>query len=112
VYDGVCGLCAGTVRFLEAHSEPGTFVYVPRASAAAHAALAAHPAAAAIDGVIVLEGGRLWAKSDAVLRIAARVRAPWRAAGILATLPRALREAAYDLVARNRLRWFGRPRPR
>jgi predicted DCC family thiol-disulfide oxidoreductase YuxK len=33
---------------------------------------------------------------------------PWRALGVLLVLPRPLRDAAYDFVARRRYRWYGR----
>jgi predicted DCC family thiol-disulfide oxidoreductase YuxK len=45
-----------------------------------------------------------WVRSDAVLRIAGRLGAPWSAAGVLLAVPRPLRDGVYRLVARVRHR--------
>jgi predicted DCC family thiol-disulfide oxidoreductase YuxK len=42
------------------------------------------------------------------VRIAERLGFPWRLATVFRVLPRAWREALYDMVARNRLRIFGK----
>ena len=57
---------------------------------------------------LLLDGGTLYSKSDAVLRIARGLRAPWPLIGVLAIVPRALRDVVYDWVARNRYHWFGK----
>jgi len=46
-------------------------------------------------------------KSDAALRIAARLGWPWSWLPVLRLVPRGLRDAVYDLIARHRYRWFG-----
>jgi predicted DCC family thiol-disulfide oxidoreductase YuxK len=47
-------------------------------------------------------------RSTAAIRIARRLRGAWRLLAVLWIVPRPLRDLAYDLVARNRYRWFGR----
>jgi predicted DCC family thiol-disulfide oxidoreductase YuxK len=59
------------------------------------------------NSILLVEGDRVYARSDALLRIAARLRFPWPLAGAFRCLPRRLRDAAYDVVAGNRKRWFG-----
>ncbi len=110
LFDGVCNLCDASVRFVIDHDPDARFRFAPLQSQAA-AALLARLGRAAPSGpqaVLLLEGGRSWEGSDAALRIARRLRGPWRLAGALAVVPRPLREAAYRLIARNRFRWFGR----
>ena len=60
------------------------------------------------ESAYLLEGDRLWDRSDAALRIARRLRAPWNLAYALTLFPRPLRDLVYRLIARNRHRWFGR----
>jgi predicted DCC family thiol-disulfide oxidoreductase YuxK len=56
----------------------------------------------------VLADGAVLQRSDAVIRIARAMRQPWPLLGrVLCLLPRRLRDTLYDLVARNRYRWFG-----
>ena len=47
-------------------------------------------------------------RSEAVLRVAEYLGGWWRVARVLRILPRFVRDAAYDLFARNRYRMFGR----
>ena len=71
----------------------------------------------ALDTVLLVENGAAFVRSDAALRIAARLGWPWAAASVLRCLPRRIRDLVYDAVARNRYRIFGRrpacfvPRP-
>jgi predicted DCC family thiol-disulfide oxidoreductase YuxK len=62
------------------------------------------------DSVVVLTGdGKLLVRSDAVIHVLGRLGGGW---GIVATIvgivPRAVRDACYDLVARVRYRVFGK----
>jgi len=54
-----------------------------------------------------LGAGYAYVKSEAVLHIA-RALPGWRWTWVFHVIPRAIRDAIYDLVARNRYRWFGR----
>lgn len=108
-YDGVCGLCDRTVQFVLARDRAQRFRFAPLQSDFAAATLAAHGRAAAdLDTVGVLDGGRLRIKSDAVITILCRLGGAWRLAALARMVPRRLRDRAYDFVARNRYRWFGR----
>ena len=113
LFDGVCNLCNGFVQFVIEHDPAGRFRFAALQSVAGQAVLAAHgldanAVATEPDSVLLELDGQLYSHSDAVLRIARELGGPWRLllAGYL--LPRAWRDAAYRLVARNRYRWFGR----
>jgi predicted DCC family thiol-disulfide oxidoreductase YuxK len=54
-----------------------------------------------------LANGEGYVKSEAVLRIA-RELPRWHGTRVFQFTPRVIRDAIYDLVARNRYRWFGR----
>ena len=60
------------------------------------------------DSVILYRNGRLYTRSSAALRIAAHLRFPWPMAVIFLAVPRVIRDAIYDWIARNRYRWFGK----
>ncbi len=47
-------------------------------------------------------------KADAVLFLLQRIRGPWLMLGLFRVLPAGVLNWAYDLVARNRYRLFGR----
>jgi predicted DCC family thiol-disulfide oxidoreductase YuxK len=112
VFDGVCNLCHGAVRFIAAHDSGGSFQFAPMQSEAAQAALGRLGLGGRdLQGVVLVEGGRVFTGSDAALRIAAELEWPWTLGRFLLAVPRGQREALYGFVARNRYRWFGKRDP-
>ena len=109
LFDGVCNLCNGTVNFILDHDPAGRFRFAALQSEAGRALLVRHGLAAdALESLVLVEGERAWVRSDAALRIAAGLGAPWRWLAVLRVVPRGIRDRLYDAVARNRYRWFGR----
>jgi predicted DCC family thiol-disulfide oxidoreductase YuxK len=109
LFDGVCNLCNGSVQFIVRHDPAGRFRFASLQSEAGQALLRRHGLDPAdLFSVILVEGGRAYARSDAALRIAWGLSGPVRAAGVLRVVPRPLRDAVYGWVARNRYRWCGR----
>lgn len=111
VFDGVCRLCTGSVRFVAARDDGARFSFAPFQSAAAGTLLGRiAPGIDPQDGIVlVTRGGAVLTGADAALAIASGLRFPWPAAAAIARLaPRGLRDAIYRLVARRRYRWFGR----
>jgi predicted DCC family thiol-disulfide oxidoreductase YuxK len=110
LFDGVCNLCEGTVRFAIERDPAARFRFAPLQSSLGRALLAHHGLDPdALDAVVLVDGDGAHERSTAALRIAAGLRAPWRwLAPILLWIPRALRDAVYGGVARHRYAWFGR----
>lgn len=57
---------------------------------------------------VLIEGDKAYVRSDAALRLAGYLRGAGRLLALLRLVPRPLRNRIYDVVARNRYRWFGR----
>lgn len=109
VFDGVCNLCSTTVRTIAGLDRNGVFRFTPVQSPYGRFLCAqAGLDPAAPSTFLFFDRGVPLTKSDASLAIAARLPRPWPAAQSLMLVPRPLRDAAYDLVARNRYRLFGR----
>jgi len=109
-FDGYCNLCNRSVAFIIARDTHERFRFASLDSPTAHARLAAHAQHAPLpDSVLLLDADGLHARSDAARRIARHLTLPWRwLAAVSGVVPRVLRDALYNVVARNRLRWFGR----
>ena len=107
LFDGVCVLCSRGCRFVNKRDRRGYFRFVPiqlaegRPLAEQLGIDPDHP-----DSFAFLANGRAYVKSEAVLRIA-RELPRWQWTWIFQFIPRVIRDAIYDLVARNRYRWFG-----
>ena len=59
---------------------------------------------------VVIYGGSAHTKSSASLVLFGKLKRPWSWLRILGFVPLAIRDRIYDLVASNRLRWFGEER--
>lgn len=111
VFDTDCLLCSGMVRFVLRH-ERDHALHFAGAWSGPGLAIAARHAMTSDDlhrTVLVVEDGRPRIRSAAVFAIAGHLRWPFRfAAHLLRLAPRGLRDRAYDAIAHNRYRWFGR----
>lgn len=109
VFDGLCVLCSGAVRFVVAHEKDAAFSFAPVQSALGQRVLAA--LGQPLDGndsVVVIDDGRSYLKSDALVRLASTLKAPWSWYVLTRFCPRALRDWLYDRLAQNRYSIFGR----
>ena len=110
-YDGHCGLCHRAVKFvLRRDCSGNAFRFAPLHGPTFQARVPAERRAGLPDSIMVLTAeGALLARSDALLHILRRLGGGWRiSAGLLAAIPRPVRDAVYDFIARIRYPIFGR----
>ncbi len=107
-FDGVCLLCNTSVRFVLKHDKKNVFRYAALQSDFAKRTLASFTETEGLDSIVLLENGRVFTKSEAALRIAGRLRFPWRLLRVFLMVPARVRDAFYDLMAAKRYRWFGK----
>lgn len=111
-YDGGCGLCHHAVRFLLWADREGTaFRFAPLGGETFLRAISTDARVGLPDSLLLrMEDGRLLARSDAVRESLRALGGFWRALGVLlGAVPRPVRDAAYDTVARVRHRLFAPP---
>ncbi len=106
LFDGECNLCNGAVEFVRSHDREGRFRFVPLDAAEARDLITARDAGC--DTLHLLDEAGHHDRSTAALRIAAELSFPWSLLRFLKVVPRPVRDACYDFVARRRRRWFGR----
>jgi predicted DCC family thiol-disulfide oxidoreductase YuxK len=113
--DGYCTLCDRSVRFLLPRDPAGHFRFASLDSPAARARIDAWQQRTGTmvtplpESVLLLDDDGLHVRSEAALRIAARLTAPWPLLARVARLvPRVVRDGVYNIIARHRYRWFGR----
>jgi predicted DCC family thiol-disulfide oxidoreductase YuxK len=109
LFDGVCNLCNGSVRFVIERDPHKHFQFAPLQSETATTLIggAADPLAMP-DSIVLVDDGRLYVRSTAALRIARRLRFPWPLLWVFMVVPRPLRDWVYDVIARHRYGWFGK----
>jgi len=57
---------------------------------------------------VLIADGKAYVKSDAAIRISRYFRGAWKLLGVVRIIPRPVRDWVYDVIARNRYKWFGR----
>jgi predicted DCC family thiol-disulfide oxidoreductase YuxK len=109
LYDGVCGLCHRTVRFLLRHDPEGRLRFAALQSPLGRTLLTQHRLSPdALETLVLIEGERASTRSAAVVGATRYLAPPWRHLALVRILPRAVRDWLYDWVAGSRYRWFGR----
>jgi predicted DCC family thiol-disulfide oxidoreductase YuxK len=111
LFDGVCNLCNAWVNFVIDRDPASRFRFASLQSEAARSALDAvgrRDAAGPLESILLIDGGRLYERSAAVLRIVRHLSGPWWLLGAFVVVPRPIRDAIYRWVAANRYRWFGK----
>jgi len=108
IFDGVCVMCSAFAQTMLTRDRAGVFRLLA-AQSDLGAALYRHYG---LDPVnyetnILIEDGRAWFRSEASIRIMARLGLPWSMAVLGRVLPLGWRDRLYEVVARNRLKWFG-----
>jgi predicted DCC family thiol-disulfide oxidoreductase YuxK len=109
IFDGVCHFCTRSVKFILDHESEPTLRFVPLQSPAG-ARMMRELGLAPEDArtFVLVVDGKPYVKSEAAIRVTRYLRRPWRLLGGSRVLPRVFRDWGYDVVARNRYRWFGR----
>lgn len=113
LYDGVCGLCDRAVQFLVAEDRAGALSFAPLQGEAAAAVRRRHRVADDLASMVFVRdhggaGERVFTRSSAVLGALSAMGGFWRLVSWGRAVPRPLRDALYDFVARRRYGWFGR----
>jgi predicted DCC family thiol-disulfide oxidoreductase YuxK len=108
IFDGKCVLCSGWAGFVLRHDRKRRFRLLA-AQSPLGTALYAHYGLDPIsyETNILLDHGRAWFKSEGTIRMFEHLGFPWRLVAVARLVPQALRDRLYNVVARNRLRWFG-----
>jgi predicted DCC family thiol-disulfide oxidoreductase YuxK len=110
VFDGVCHWCNAWVNFTLARDPHGKFKF---------GALQSEPAqqilkklgfrADDFETFLLLDHGRVFTKSTAALKIVRLLSGLWPLLSLGIVIPRPLRDAVYDYLARHRYRLMGKP---
>jgi predicted DCC family thiol-disulfide oxidoreductase YuxK len=108
LYDGVCVFCSRWVRFVAARDRERRFRFTAIQSGyGTRLAQAFGIDPSDPDTNAVIHGGVAYFKSDAALTVLSQLPR-WGWVRVLRTVPKPLRDAVYNLVARNRYRIFGK----
>ena len=109
VFDGKCVLCSSFAQFILRKDRSARFRLLAAQSELGNA-LYRHFGLDPVsyETYVLLQEGKAYFRSEASIRILDGLGGAWSLFATLARfVPASLRDALYDVIARNRLRWFG-----
>jgi len=106
-FDGVCNLCQGSVRYLIKHDKKGVLKFASLQGNYGKD-FVNETEIQSMQSILFFDGNMLYKKSTAVLKLS-RLLGGWHQLLLLGyILPRFFRDWLYNIVAKNRYRWFGK----
>jgi predicted DCC family thiol-disulfide oxidoreductase YuxK len=109
LYDGVCNFCDNTVNFVIKKDPQGHFNFASLQSETGQLIQKSFGLnVEKLDSLVLIENKKLYRKSSAALRIAKKLGGLYPLLYAFIIVPPFIRDAVYDLVARNRYKWFGK----
>ncbi|MBB1300111.1 MULTISPECIES: thiol-disulfide oxidoreductase DCC family protein [Pseudoalteromonas] len=109
LFDGQCKLCSAWCNFIIKHDKQLHFKLCSVQSLKGQAILSYfNYATDNYKTMIYVENNQCITQSDAFINIVTQLGWPWQIAKILRIIPKCLRNWAYDRIAFNRYRLFGK----
>jgi predicted DCC family thiol-disulfide oxidoreductase YuxK len=110
LFDGVCNLCNASVQLVIKNDPDAYFSFASLQSNAGIDLLKKYnlPALATPESLVLIEEGKVYQYSTAVLRIARKLKSWHRFLYAFIIVPAFLRNAVYKFIARNRYKWWGK----
>ncbi len=109
LFDGVCNLCNNSVHFIIKRDKKKRFLFTSLQSDAARDILLQFQLKnSEMDSIIFIENGKIYQKSDAILKIVKHLNGIWKISYGFIIIPKFIRDYVYIIIAKNRYRWFGK----
>ena len=109
LFDGVCNLCNSSVNFIIDHDKKNDFRFASLQSEAGQDLLKKfHLNVKDFDSIILIENGKHYQRSSAVLKIVKKFPGLWKLLYLFIIFPPPVRDFVYDIIAANRYKWFGK----
>lgn len=109
LFDGVCNLCNASVNFVIKHDKKAQFLFASfQSDAAKEIMLHFNLKNLNLDSIVLIEGGKIYEKSTAILRIARHLNSGFKLLYFFIVIPKFVRDWLYSYIAKNRYRFFGK----
>lgn len=103
LFDGSCSFCLQNILFIAKYDSKNCFRFVPLQSEAGHHLLKKYGLPSSYrQSLVLIRENMFYLKSDAALRIVAKLKFPLPMLFIFIFVPKMLRDTIYDMIAANR----------
>ena len=109
LFDGVCNYCNAMVNFIIRQDKTKKYLFATLQSSFGQKVLEQyHLPADSFESFLLLDQGKLYNRSTAALRLYNQLPWYWKWTQLFWIFPRFLRDAVYNIIAKNRYKWFGK----
>ncbi len=109
LFDGVCNLCNSSVQFVISHDPQHHFRFASLQSDFGQSVLRKFDLPTnSLQSFILLENNKIDTASTAALKVAKQLTRGWSLLYAFIIVPAFIRDAVYQLIAKNRYKWFGK----
>jgi len=100
LFDGVCNFCSFWVNFAIKRDRKKKLKFAPLQGEAANKLL--------LSSVVFIDKEKAYTQSSAAIRICKHLDGGWKLLYGLIIIPKFIRDFIYNIIARNRYKWFGK----
>ncbi len=109
LFDGVCNLCSRSVQFILKHDKRNQFLFGSLQGEAGQGYLKKYRLPGdMLHSFMLIEDDKLYTRSSGVLRMLKNLGNGWQLCYVFMIIPKFIRDAVYNVVAKNRYKWFGK----
>ena len=109
LFDGICNLCDGAVKFVIKHDPENQFLFASLQSEAGQRLLKQYKLPVEnFNSFILIQDEKVYSKSTGALKVARQIKGVWSWLYIFIIIPSFIRDAVYAWIAQNRYKWFGK----
>ena len=109
LFDGICNLCNASVRFIIKRDRKNNFYFASLQGAAGQELLRKFNVETdQFNSFVLIEKNKIFTRSEAVLRVLKILGRGWKFLYAFIILPKFIRDGIYNLIAKNRYKWFGK----
>ena len=109
LFDGVCNLCNNSVQFVIKHDNENKFMFAALQSPTGQALLQQYNLPLqGFNSFVLIQNEIVFLKSTAALHVAKQLSGPVKLLYGFIIVPALIRNAVYNIIAKNRYKWFGK----
>ena len=109
LFDGVCNFCNYWVNFAIKRDKKKKLRFTPLQGETAKRLLPQYNiSSTSLSSVIFIDGNKVYTQSSAAIRICKYLDGGWKLFYGLMIIPKFFRDWIYNIIARNRYKWFGK----
>jgi predicted DCC family thiol-disulfide oxidoreductase YuxK len=109
LFDGVCNLCNSSVLFVIKHDPKKLFHFASIQGDYGQQVLKRFNLPSnSLGSFILLEDNQIYTQSTGALKVARKLSGLWPLLYAFMIIPPFIRNAVYELIAKNRYKWFGK----